>query len=39
MQLMSDMILAEMKAVAERDEEKIEEGCIYDDKQSSDKMR
>ena len=34
-----DMILAEMKAVAELDQEKIEEGCIYDDKQSSDKMR
>ena len=34
-----DMILAEMKAVAELDQEKIEEGCIYDDKQSSDKIR
>lgn len=34
-----DMILAGMKATAELEQEKIEKGCIYDDKQSSDKMR
>lgn len=34
-----DMILAGMKATAELEQEKTEKGCIYDDKQSSDKMR
>ena len=34
-----DMILAGMKATAELEQEKTEKGCIYDDKQSGDKMR